>query len=189
MTLTLSPSRPPRWLLALFLSVILATAVAFGFALVGVASAQQGNTSDQNQTAPKAIDLGSATFQGCSLNGDVITADFDADRPTTITVYDAGVFSTEGTFNIPKKEVSLASGSSEIEMPVTVKNGRAALFIRSSTSATGCTVNRNRVFFHYVPSWLDVRINYIAALLGAVSTFAAVAYRFKKSFVEIQRIL
>jgi len=155
------------------------------------ASAQSptGNSSSTSDDAPKSIDLGAATFQGCTLDGDTMHAEFDADRPVRLTLYDAGVFTTEGSFNVPSKSVSLSSGSSTIEMPVTVREGTAALFIRSPTAATGCTVNQDYTFFNYAATWLDVRVTYIASLLGAVSTFAVVAYRFKSSFAEAKRIL
>jgi hypothetical protein len=166
--------------------VVLLTALCLFVLLpVAPASAQQSN-----QTDTKSIDLGSATFKGCELDGDTMLAEFDAERSTSVTLYDAGVFSTEGSFEVPSKDVNLASGSSTVKMPVTVEERSAALFIQTDSGSTGCVVNAGRVhLFNYAANWNDVRLTFLALILAAPFTFGTVAVRYKQRFDERKRLL
>jgi hypothetical protein len=170
--------------------VVLLTALCLAV-LAPVAPASAQNTTSTSDAFGKSISLGSGvTFEGCELDGSTMRARFDASRPASVTLYDAGVFSTEGSFSVPSKDVNLGTGTSTVEMPVTVKEGSAALFIRSESSATGCTKDGDRVsLFDYVAGWLDVQLTYVTLFLSGVSTFAAVAYRFKTSYSEKKRLI
>jgi len=165
--------------------VVLLTALCLFVLLpVAPASAQQSNQSET-----KSIDLGSATFHGCDLEDDTMRATFDASTSTSVTLYDAGVFSTEGSFEVPSKDVNLASGRSTVTMPVTVKNGEAALFIQSDGGSTGCVVSQDFTLFNYAANWNDVRLTFFALLLAAPLTFGTVAIRYKQHFDERTRLL
>jgi hypothetical protein len=168
--------------------VVLLTALCLAVLLpVAPASAQDNTTSSGPYS--KSIDLGSTTFEGCELDGDTMLARFDASRSTSVTLYDVGVFDTQGTFSVPSKEVNLAPGTTTVEMPVTVKEGNAALFIRSGSDATGCTKGQDRAIFGYEAGWIDVRLVFLAQVLAAPLTFAAVARRYKQRYDERRRLL
>jgi len=137
----------------------------------------------------KSIDLGAVSFNGCTLEGSTIHADFHADRSTSVTLYDVGVFQTEGSFEVPSKDVSLDRGNSTISMPVTVNGASAGLFIRSPSSSTGCVIDKQYTLFNYAANWNDVRLTFLALLLAAPLTFGTVAVRYKQHFDERKRLL
>lgn len=170
-------------------ALVLGAILGSGFAFTAVHAV--GTASAQNEALDESVsvDLGSATFEGCTLEGSTMYAHFDVDRTTSVTLYDAGVFTTEGAFEVPSKSLDLSSGSSTVEMPVTVESGSAALFIDTPAGSTGCRVDEEVAIFDYSAGWLDVRLTYLALLLAAPFTFGTVAWRYKQDYDERSRLL